>query len=501
MAGPKLVSKSRRFRPGRLAGFGAAAVVTVVLGATLAVQRYPLDRVTVYEDPEENFKYGSIAADTERGLPVRVLQVLPRLFPEYLPEGAPQDFTAFGFIQEPGRPMPIGWSQRHMIVPRVGLNCAGCHTGIIRTSETAEPTVILGMPAVQLDIRAMFSFLFQVAADERFNADFLLPEMAKDGPLNMADRMVYRWVIGALRDGVIEQRDETVALFSDDMPRWGPGRVDTFNPYKVMQLKEHYLDGLPEEEAIGTAAYMSLWNQGARVALDMALNWDGNAPSVHDRNVGAAFGAGATRESVDIASLDRVQSYVNTLAPPAYPFPVDAELAQRGSVVYENTCASCHSLQGNRIGLVEPLDSIGTDPERAVSYTERLNQLLLDYGEGYDWKLTRMRSTGGYVNMPLDGIWARAPYLHNGSVPTMWDLLQPEDERNDGQPTFWIGHAVLDPVKLGHRTDIQELNGRRTFLFDVRLRGNSNRGHSGAYYGTELSDADKWALIEYLKTL
>jgi mono/diheme cytochrome c family protein len=502
MAGPKSQGGAGQSKRSRYVALAALIALLVIVPAA-AVHRYPLDRVVEYDDPQEHFKYGSIGADDENGLPLRVMQVLPRLFPEYLPAGAPHDFTAFGFIQEPGRDMPIGWSTRHKGVPRTGLNCAACHTGAYRAAEGAEPTLVVGMPAVSLDLAGMFEFLFRVVEDDRFRPDYLLPAMQEEQSLNAVDRIVYRFVIGAMREGLLERRNEIMDLLAEGKPAFGPGRVDTFNPYKFIQLKEHYTGGLTEREAVGTAAYMSLWNQKVRLDLDLALNWDGNAPSIRDRNVGAAFGAGATRKSVDMASLERVQSYINTLPPPAYPFGITEDAAQLalGEQVYRRMCFDCHDPAGSRIGQVEPLASIGTDPHRVWSYTPELNQLLLDYGEGYPWKLTEMRSTDGYASMPLDGIWARAPYLHNGSVPTLWDLLQPEDRRNSGQDHFYLGFAIYDSIHVGHRTDIEDLGGRKAFRFDLTLPGNSNRGHSGVYYGTELSDGEKWALIEYLNTL
>ena len=119
----------------------------------------------------------------------------------------------------------------------------------------------------------------------------------------------------------------------------------------------------------------------------------------------------------------------------------------------------------------------------------------------HPWKLERMQKTNGYVNRLLDGIWARAPYLHNGSVPTLWDLLQPEERRNGGRQSFYVGHAVYDPVDIGLRGDVAEVGGRPSPRIDLGQPGNSNRGHSGAFYGTELSDGDKRALLAYMTTL
>ncbi len=96
-----------------------------------------------------------------------------------------------------------------------------------------------------------------------------------------------------------------------------------------------------------------------------------------------------------------------------------------------------------------------------------------------------------YKARPLDGIWATAPYLHNGSVPTLWDLLLPAAQRPG---TFHVGSRELDPVKVGFDSS----PAANTFLFDTNAQGNSNAGHE---WGTSLTDADRAALVEYLKSL
>jgi hypothetical protein len=97
-----------------------------------------------------------------------------------------------------------------------------------------------------------------------------------------------------------------------------------------------------------------------------------------------------------------------------------------------------------------------------------------------------------YKGRPLNGIWATAPYLHNGSVPNLWELLKAPDDR---VKAFHVGSRQFDPKNVGFET--QEFQG--SYRFDTSLDGNSNGGHD---YGTsELSDEQKWELIEYLKTL
>ena len=102
-----------------------------------------------------------------------------------------------------------------------------------------------------------------------------------------------------------------------------------------------------------------------------------------------------------------------------------------------------------------------------------------------------------YKARPLNGIWTGAPYLHNGSVPNLYELLLPAQQRSK---SFYIGAWEFDPVKVGYVDD--ERSG--SFYLDTTLKGNSNAGHE---YGTgydglpELSEDDRWALVEYMKTL
>jgi hypothetical protein len=99
-----------------------------------------------------------------------------------------------------------------------------------------------------------------------------------------------------------------------------------------------------------------------------------------------------------------------------------------------------------------------------------------------------------YKARPLNGVWASAPYLHNGSVPNLAQLLLPAAER---VKQFHVGSREFDPQHVGF--DSQEAPG--TFLFDVSLPGNSNAGHEGPMYGTDLADAEREDLVEYLKKL
>ncbi|WP_437630067.1 cytochrome c [Sorangium sp. So ce854] len=480
----------RRLRNG-IAGALSALFVVLVLSS-----RYAPNRPVTYEGIEDHFKYGTIGADTESGLPLRVMQVLPRMFHEYLPAG-PADYTAFGFMQEPGRPMPIGFSIRRRFIDLVGLNCAVCHVGSVRATEGSAPLRYLAMPANTVDLQAYFEFLFRCAEDERFTPDLVIDEMERDGALFPPDRLVYRDAIERMKSGLLLQRDR-LSVFTLGNPPPGPGRVDTFNPYKTRQFADYYKGHIADEERIGTVDFPSIWNQGPREG--MHLHWDGDNTSASERSVSAAFGAGATREDVDLPRIARIHDWLARLPPPAFPFERDPDAVKlgRGRALYAQYCAGCHAIGGADVGRVVPIEEIGTDEHRLNSYTRTLRQLQVFYGRGYDWEFRHFQKTHGYANQPLDGIWARAPYLHNGSVPTLWDLLTPAERR---PARFYRGHDVYDAVRVGFRVDVREVDGRQAFLFDTSLPGNGNQGHTGARYGTELSDSDRWALIEYLKTL
>jgi hypothetical protein len=116
---------------------------------------------------------------------------------------------------------------------------------------------------------------------------------------------------------------------------------------------------------------------------------------------------------------------------------------------------------------------------------------------GYPWRFKNFRKTFGYANMPLDGLWLRAPYLHNGSVPTIRDLLNPNEQR---PKKFYRGNDVFDQVRLGFVSTVPKEPTKQYFKFDTSLPGNGNYGHSGKAYGTELENSEKDALVEYLKT-
>jgi hypothetical protein len=139
---------------------------------------------------------------------------------------------------------------------------------------------------------------------------------------------------------------------------------------------------------------------------------------------------------------------------------------------------------------------VGTDDNRLKSWNKQAaiqaNQVVSDMGVERTGMVEE--DLDGYIAVHLDGIWLRAPYLHNGSVPSLRDLLRPAAAR---PAVFWRGYDVYDQVDMGFVSsdDAARQVGSPQ---DASLRGNGNQGHE---FGTELPEADKDALIEYLKTL
>jgi hypothetical protein len=199
------------------------------------------------------------------------------------------------------------------------------------------------------------------------------------------------------------------------------------------------------------------------------------------------------RGELEFALVKRQTDLSEKIRPPGYPFPVDKVAAKRGAAVFEANCNSCHGgAESDKRSY--SVAEIGTDPHRAEMFTQKLadgfNKFLAELEtEGYQPpKEFGVRSTGKYFAASLSGVWARSPYLHNGSVRTMEELLTSPSAR---AKTFHRGSRDYDPAQMGY-TDAG------TYVFDTSMSGNSNAGHD---YGTALSAEEKHELIGYLKML
>lgn len=485
---------------------GLGLLVVVVLGGLGAwFGWYKFFR----EEPEpkwanetERFKYGSIGAEAARGIPYYIWLVLPRVFPEYVP--GPGGYKAFGLVWEEGHEMPVGFTKRTIGFTRVANNCAICHTGTWRSRDDETPHVVATAPGHTVDIQGLLRFLTRCGLDPRFNASTLLAEINREVKLSLVDRLIYRFALIPLTRRALQQQDEALRWMNrTGWPAWGRGRDDPMN------LTKYFMTSMAVDESTGQADFPSIWNLKVRKGEGLFLNWSCDTPAVRSVLIDSALGLGAAPDATIpfdrlawsthrrewlLHRMEELDNFLSNTPPPKYPFPIDATLAAQGQSLYAQHCAACHDVGGKWTNKPVPLDEVGTDVERANTWlqaaADEANRRVKDLG--IDRK--NMVKQAGYCSPPLDGVWLRAPYLHNGSVPTLRDLLSPVAAR---PASFYRGYDVFDPAKVGFVSDGAEAR-LRGWKHDTKVRGDGNQGHT---YGTTLADAEKTALLEYLKTL
>jgi hypothetical protein len=432
----------------------------------------------------DHFKYAPIGLGIEARIPYYIFAVMPNICADKMP--ASGDWSGFGFVFEPGHDLPIGMAKRQIGYPSIEPNCALCHTGSVRQSADAANEIVLGAPANLLNLEAFQWFAYDCASDPKFSVANVMTEIEKKFELGFVEKQFYRFVIVPMaKTGFLTQKAQY--SWQKLRPEQGPGRTDTFNPTKMVVF------GFPDDSTIGTVDLPQIWNQKPRES--MYLHWDGNNNQIRERNYAAAMAVGATPQSVLPANFTRVTDWLLTLQPAKWPFAIDQEKLERGSVLWQSQCASCHSFGQPDTGQVTTnIDEIGTDPYRLDSFTTGLVDKFHEFKKP-PFDFGAYRKTQSYANTPTDGIWMRAPYLHNGSVPSLWELLQAPEQRT---PMFYRGSNVYDPINVGFISDGSGPDRAHLFKFDTRFLGNHNGGHA---YGTDLADEQKWDLIEYMKTL
>jgi len=130
----------------------------------------------------------------------------------------------------------------------------------------------------------------------------------------------------------------------------------------------------------------------------------------------------AEATAIDAAFVD-VRAWIEQLTPPAWPFSVDMSLATKGEAVFQKTCARCHGIGDNYPNELVPLDVVGTDPVLAQGTAQFAPPYVTWFQTSFWGQVSRLDPQNGYIAPPLDGIWATAPYFHNGSVPTLEAVL------------------------------------------------------------------------------
>ena len=450
-----------------------------------------------------------------------------------------QNAERFGLIADDDNPanpyhLPVGITAaptRDLRFPgakMVGVNCAACHVN--QLTFKGKALRLDGAPSL-FNIQKFFRELGDSALATAENPrEFLAfverlkaiaqaeARSAQAGEKRAGSSFVLKRWDGSSPETLLLLKARVAFLLNlAELPKStvpGFGRVDAFGNARNIVFPH---DALP---TLSPVSYPHLWG------IDRLewLHWDANTNSILERNIGQALGLGAVYESLTNASTIKVENLhtleviARKIDPPKWPEDVfgkiDPKRFERGAKLFQKHCAQCHvTTTGEVPDIRVSVARIGTDPNRAESFARPVGNRPFDeaiadllgriklklYDDAHLSAIQReameagrkpkWRTTGEYACRPLVSVWATAPYLHNNSVPTLYDLLLPAAQR---PKAFAVGHREYDPVKLGYVA----APAMGDFLFDTTAPGNHNSGHE---YGTAVSESERMALLEYLK--
>ena len=435
----------------------------------------------------------------------------------------------------------------------LGVTCAACHTAQLEYHDSAGKPLKYRVSGGQsmIDIHRFLTDLR--------NSLMALQEANRNGDKQFQeymDRYKTRF-----RGEKVDEKELLADLRTaiENRLRWherndppdpaGFSRLDAFG--NIYNDVVDFLHAIPENRRQTNApvSYPFLWD----ASHHNRTQWNGVAPPVPiGRNVGQVLGVFGKVDfevgwfddttTINFYNLEALQNLVSRLRSPVWPESFGTPrrgMVADGKHLFERHCQSCHVEQRRDEPLwyvkmaIVPVEKIRTDPWMAentnrrvavmqeskneveivndlVSRTSKtamgtMRPLTLIY-EGFmnfvvhfwPWDVSLAHSEG-YKGRPLDGIWATAPYLHNGSVPNLFYLLKPPHERPQA---FCVGSREFDPKHVGFvMLTKEECDAKKLHWLDTSRPGNSNSGHYGHKYGGKFSDEEIWQLVEYMKEL
>jgi hypothetical protein len=443
-----------------------------------------------------------------------------------------------------------------------GLTCAACHTGQIQYQ--GKQSRIEGGAANRFDLVTWMQSLDAALAATRADpAKFqrMLERIRSRGPVDEAE--LRQRLEKDAADVHLLITNQIIAPFPPGPGRLDAADsiwnlVAAIRPHI---LENTFPDLAPVKPPFLWNAPQSAWVQWRGTRDNPLPRNFGQALGVFARMdlTSATPAEGLFETTVDIPGIVAIERLLRRLAPPKWPEeilgPLDQAKVKQGSQLFAENCSGCHTTypyrwgpplkQGKRFieNALVPETVIGTESQSFGPFFSTLpttltRQLAPLFGgrevipgaelAGYLFQAPidhavkvggftqdELVEMNGYQNLgkdrapppavpsykagPRDGIWATAPFLHNGSVPNLYELLLPAAQRSK---TFYVGRE-FDPVKVG--VDTSGKSGR--FLLDTSLLGNSNAGHSFEHgrgpgiIGRELTDAERYAIIEYIKSI
>lgn len=457
--------------------------------------------------------------------------------------------------------LPIGFAvapKGSTVQGQVGMTCSSCHTSQI--NYKGQSFRIDGGSA-NFDLTGLLGEFYGSLANtfkdkEKWNRFVSRVQKIE----NITDADLNKQVSTVLSD--LAWSAEAFSKAPGTYPEAGPGRADAMNRIGNYLFGQRLLVSSNYHKSNAPANYPPLWNAwkfnwvhyNASFTQPMARNILQVLGNNGTTNFIDAAGNVTPEEyrwktSIDFIGAADMEKGIRKLSAPKWPEAVlgavDQGKIKNGKILFEKHCSSCHApypikpphnLKAQLATVIVPISIIGTDPAHAKTFQDRkfdLSKLtgdssLLFGSEGLTFAINSIenyaydklnlnkeerenlngfgrtnyiRSPLAYKARTLEGIWATPPFLHNGSVPNMYELLSSVSERSK---QFWTGGYEYDPVTLGYSTS--KSNGNY-FLFDVSIDGNSNQGHEfndgkgPGIIGPKLTHTERLDLIEYLKVL
>jgi mono/diheme cytochrome c family protein len=386
----------------------------------------------------------------------------------------------------------------------VQLNCLQCHGGkfdgqvvIGLGNATGDFTGGIGGGVASGLTPESMTALGLTAAEQAHMQKIIRLTRATDVELKM--RTVGNNFAEALTGVLVAHHDPKTLAWSDEVQ------------IQLVIKDEH---GKPIADPILTSDPPPWW----RAKKKHALFYNGMARGDHRGTMALATGV-CVDDVVEAKRVDglfrHMQAYIDTIVAPVYTRSIDRTLAAEGKPVFQRTCAGCHGTYAEDPqndaadlypNLLFPLDLIGTDPVVANAGVVHAPELVDWFNGSFYGQITPVKPSDpfpGYMAPPLDGVWATAPFLHNASVPTVELVLN-----SKARPKYWkrvdLDNTHFDEEALGWPFvevpygQAQAPDAERKFIYDTTYWSQSNSGHT---FGDALSDAERRAVIEYLKTL
>lgn len=431
-----------------------------------------------------------------------------------LPPGIAMPASSLPLGMTHGEIAPIGGLQ----VRVANLGCAACHAGVTYDAGgRPQPRLaMLGSPNTSIDLEAYTLAVFR-ALRAQIDAPQLLPTAAALFPeMGWRERLSLRLIVLPLA----RQRLAELADVDRPLPftNGAPGSTNGVAALKVA-LRAPLTDGGRGDGGVVSVPDLALRGWRSSLLVDGVYGMPGAgsgattapADAARRRSLAAimtfftvpSMGVHPDQALGSLPDAEAIMAFLGSYRAQRFPGPIDRIAAARGRAIYARDCAACHGSYDDNVSAPRLRaypnwrGDVGTDSLRARNFDPSLAAAIA--ASPYQDRIA-LQPARGYVAPLLGGLWASAPYLHNGSVPTLAALLDPATRPQ----RFMVGGHMLDFERVGLR-----LTGEGSYppdyrpfsnptWIDTRMPGRRATGHR---FGEQLSAADRRALIEYLKLL